>query len=148
MNIFQKAKLDCYCTKNVPQIPHLFLRMSNSPTQVAVMYDTIWKKLDSEVLHEGLHWGPLGFQFIRFPSIFKTLQFEDLTGKKVEQQLRKGYFQNFGCWMVLQLFSRVLRDSISHSLVGLLVGPSVGWSVRPSRNSFKGFSKCLNVCEW
>jgi len=47
--------------------------------EVGVIYDTIWKKLGEEVLNEGLHLGPPGFQWIIFPSIFKTIQFPDVT---------------------------------------------------------------------
>ena len=52
-------------------------------------------------------------------------------------------------------FSRVLRDSTSHFLVGPLVGrsvgrsvrPSVGPSIRPSQSCFKGFLSRFS-CLW
>lgn len=47
--------------------------------EVGVIYDTIWKKLGDEVFNEGLHLGPPGFQWIIFPSIFKSIQFSDVT---------------------------------------------------------------------
>jgi len=47
--------------------------------EVGIIYDTIWKKLGNDVFNEGLHLGPPGFQWIIFPSIFKTIQFPDVT---------------------------------------------------------------------
>lgn len=47
--------------------------------EVGVMYDSIWKRLGDNVLNEGLHLGPPGFEWIIFPSIFKSIQFSDVT---------------------------------------------------------------------
>lgn len=43
--------------------------------QIGIAYDTINKDLSSETKTEGLHNGPPGFEFIIFPSVFKTLSF-------------------------------------------------------------------------
>lgn len=43
--------------------------------EIGVAYDTINKDLSSETKTEGLHNGPPGFEFIIFPSVFKTLSF-------------------------------------------------------------------------
>ena len=50
---------------------------------VALKYDTVWKKLDDEPFEEGLHAGPPGFEFIIFPSVFKTLSFSKLEVKEL-----------------------------------------------------------------
>ncbi|XP_035664085.1 uncharacterized protein LOC118407677 [Branchiostoma floridae] len=47
--------------------------------EIGIVYDTIQKHLGSEVKQEGLHIGPVGFVFIKFPSVFKTLGYTDLT---------------------------------------------------------------------
>ena len=48
----------------------------------------------------------------------------------------------------IKVFSRVLRDSICHFLVGLWVRPSVRPSIRPSvTKSFKGFLSRFS-CHW
>jgi hypothetical protein len=39
-------------------------------------YDTIWKKLGDDALREGLHPGPPGYEFLKFPSILKTIEFD------------------------------------------------------------------------
>ena len=45
---------------------------------VGLTYDTINKNLGTEVKKEGLHNGPPGFEFIIFPSVYKTLSFSNL----------------------------------------------------------------------
>lgn len=47
--------------------------------EVGLQYDNVWKKLGDEVYNEGLHMGPPGYSFIIFPSIFKSISFEDVT---------------------------------------------------------------------
>ncbi|XP_060065622.1 uncharacterized protein LOC132545958 [Ylistrum balloti] len=47
--------------------------------EVGVQYDTIQKSLDTEVRKEGLHTGPPGFEFIIFPSVYRSMTFSDLT---------------------------------------------------------------------
>jgi len=47
--------------------------------EVGVMYDTIWKKLGKDVYHEGVHFGPVSFEWIKFSSIFQSIRFMDLT---------------------------------------------------------------------
>ncbi|KAH3814564.1 hypothetical protein DPMN_143066 [Dreissena polymorpha] len=49
-----------------------------SSDQVGLKYDTINKNLDETPQKEGLHNGPPGFEFIIFPSVYKTLTFDDL----------------------------------------------------------------------
>ena len=44
---------------------------------VGVAYDTYQKKLSSTTQKAGLHNGPPGFKFIKFPSVFKSLEFDD-----------------------------------------------------------------------
>lgn len=46
--------------------------------EVGLQYDTINKDLDGKVYTEGLHLGPVGFEFIVFPNIYTTMQFTDL----------------------------------------------------------------------
>jgi len=70
------------CTVAVPVIIIALVASSLGRLQtheVGIFYDTIWKKLGDEVFNEGLHLGPPGFQWIIFPSIFKTIQFPDVT---------------------------------------------------------------------
>lgn len=43
---------------------------------VGVAYDTYQKKLSSDTKKAGLHNGAPGFKFIKFPSVFKTLEFD------------------------------------------------------------------------
>ena len=45
---------------------------------VGLKYDQIWKKLGDSPHNEGLHVGPVGYRFIIFPSVFKSLDFTDL----------------------------------------------------------------------
>ena len=45
---------------------------------VGLKYDTISKKLDITPQYEGLHNGPPGFTFIKFPSVFRTFEFSNL----------------------------------------------------------------------
>ncbi|XP_052783863.1 uncharacterized protein LOC128219831 [Mya arenaria] len=49
-----------------------------SSDQIGLTYDTINKNLGDEVKREGLHNGPPGFEFIIFPSVYKTISFSDL----------------------------------------------------------------------
>lgn len=42
---------------------------------VGIKYDTINKDLGDSTLREGLHNGPPGFEFIIFPSVYKSLEF-------------------------------------------------------------------------
>lgn len=46
---------------------------------VALMYNTISRTLYNDVKQEGLHSGPPGFKFIIFPSVFRTISFDDLS---------------------------------------------------------------------
>lgn len=45
--------------------------------EVGVAYDTYQKKLSSTTQKAGLHNGPPGFKFIKFPSVFESLEFDD-----------------------------------------------------------------------
>lgn len=47
-----------------------------SPT-VGIAYDTYQKTLSSSTQKAGLHNGPPGFKFIKFPSVFKSLEFDN-----------------------------------------------------------------------
>jgi len=70
------------CTIAVPVIIIALIVSSLGRLQtheVGIIYDTIWKKLGDDVFNEGLHLGPPGFMWIIFPSIFKTIQFPDVT---------------------------------------------------------------------
>lgn len=51
---------------------------------VGLQYDVINKKLGSSAEREGLHNGPPGFEFIVFPSVFRSLEFS----------LKVGYSEN------------------------------------------------------
>ncbi|XP_002739412.1 uncharacterized protein LOC100367895 [Saccoglossus kowalevskii] len=53
------------------------LKQLNSD-EMGIAYDTIQKKLSDNVEQEGLHTGPPGFEFIKFPSVFRTISFPDL----------------------------------------------------------------------
>ena len=62
-------------------IPHLlFLNLYSFIIifPVGIKYDTVQKKLDDSTEREGLHTGPPGFEFIKFPSVYKSLTFNDL----------------------------------------------------------------------
>ena len=45
---------------------------------VGVAYDVHQKDLGTEVKTSGLHSGPPGFYYIKFPSVFNTLKFANL----------------------------------------------------------------------
>lgn len=47
--------------------------------ELGIAYDNIAKSLDTEVQYEGLHSGPPGFSFIIFPSVYETMEFQDIT---------------------------------------------------------------------
>ena len=42
---------------------------------VGIQYNTIQKELGDEVLTEGLHTGPPGYEFIVFPNVYTTLDY-------------------------------------------------------------------------
>lgn len=46
--------------------------------EVGIVYDNIAKSLKTEVKTGGLHSGPPGFKFIKFPGTFKTMEFKNL----------------------------------------------------------------------
>lgn len=46
--------------------------------EVGIQYDTIQKELDGEVFSEGLHTGPPGYEFIIFPNVYTTLDYNRL----------------------------------------------------------------------
>ncbi|XP_076457348.1 uncharacterized protein LOC143291390 [Babylonia areolata] len=46
--------------------------------EVGIQYDTIQKELDDEVFSEGLHMGPPGYEFIIFPNVYTTLEYDRL----------------------------------------------------------------------
>jgi len=46
-----------------------------SSHEVGLEYDTIWKKLGDQPKNEGLHAGAPGFRFIKFPSVFSSLDY-------------------------------------------------------------------------
>ncbi|XP_021354142.1 uncharacterized protein LOC110450764 isoform X2 [Mizuhopecten yessoensis] len=47
--------------------------------EVGIQYDTIQRNLAQDVRKEGLHTGPPGFEFIIFPSVYRSMAFNDLT---------------------------------------------------------------------
>lgn len=49
----------------------------NSP--VAIPYNTISKKLSRNVQSAGLHLNAPGFRFITFPSVFTSMEFDDIS---------------------------------------------------------------------
>jgi len=49
-----------------------------SSKEVGLQYDTIQKDLEPKVFTEGLHLGPVGFEFIIFPNIYTTMEFVNL----------------------------------------------------------------------
>ncbi|KAL8559132.1 hypothetical protein ACOMHN_046180 [Nucella lapillus] len=46
--------------------------------EVGIQYDTLQKDLDDKVFTEGLHTGPPGFEFIIFPNVYTTLEYDRL----------------------------------------------------------------------
>ena len=63
---------------------------------VGVAYDTYQKKLSSTTQKSGLHNGAPGFKFIKFPSVFKTLEFDEekclnKEGVEIELQIEFQY---------------------------------------------------------
>ncbi|CAH1788141.1 unnamed protein product [Owenia fusiformis] len=46
--------------------------------EVGLKYDTIARSLEDSATNEGLHLGPPGFEFIIFPSVYKTISFSNL----------------------------------------------------------------------
>jgi prohibitin 2 len=58
----------------------IFLSTSKlQSNELGIKYDNIAKKLNKDVLGEGLHFGPPGFYFIIFPSVYQTMEFTDIT---------------------------------------------------------------------
>ncbi|GFR63356.1 sPFH domain band 7 family protein [Elysia marginata] len=49
-----------------------------SSKEVGLQYDSIQKDLDGKVYTEGLHLGPVGYEFIKFPNIYTTMTFDKL----------------------------------------------------------------------
>lgn len=47
--------------------------------QIAIPYNTISKKLSREVQSSGLHLNAPGFKFIIFPSVFTSMEFDDIS---------------------------------------------------------------------
>ncbi|XP_031562106.1 uncharacterized protein LOC116297920 isoform X2 [Actinia tenebrosa] len=47
--------------------------------EVGISYDVHQKKLGDKIQTAGLHMGTPGFQFIKFPSVFKTIKFNKIT---------------------------------------------------------------------
>lgn len=47
--------------------------------ELGIKYDNIAKVLYESVNGEGLHFGPPGFSFIIFPSVYKTMEFRDIS---------------------------------------------------------------------
>jgi uncharacterized membrane protein len=47
--------------------------------KVAIPYNTITKKISREVKSAGLHVGSPGFTLISFPSVFTSMQFNDIS---------------------------------------------------------------------
>ncbi|CAF1373630.1 unnamed protein product [Rotaria magnacalcarata] len=47
--------------------------------QIAISYNTISKKLSREVQASGLHLNAPGFTFIKFPSVFTSMEFDDIS---------------------------------------------------------------------
>lgn len=45
---------------------------------VGIKYDIHQNKLGNDVFQEGLHTGPPGYMFIKFPKVFKTITFGTL----------------------------------------------------------------------
>jgi len=50
-----------------------------SSKEVGLQYDTIQKDLEDKVYKEGLHLGPVGFEFIKFPNIYTSMEFDSLS---------------------------------------------------------------------
>ncbi|XP_070570516.1 uncharacterized protein [Ptychodera flava] len=46
--------------------------------EMGIKYDNIQKKLFDSVEQEGLHTGPPGYNFVKFPSVFRTIEFPEL----------------------------------------------------------------------
>ena len=64
-----------FTLKNFVEIWAISIKSSFSLLSVGIAYDTINKDLSTETKMEGLHNGPPGFEFIIFPSVYKTLTF-------------------------------------------------------------------------
>lgn len=47
--------------------------------ELGIKYDNIGKKLSAKVDSEGLNFGPPGFSYIIFPSVYQTMEFRDIT---------------------------------------------------------------------
>lgn len=47
--------------------------------ELGIKYDNIAKTLSDTVNGEGLHFGPPGFSYIIFPSVYKTMEFRDIS---------------------------------------------------------------------
>ena len=46
---------------------------------VGLSYDPNQRKLGSEAMREGLHFGAPGFKFIKFSSVFKSISYSSVT---------------------------------------------------------------------
>jgi regulator of protease activity HflC (stomatin/prohibitin superfamily) len=47
--------------------------------ELGIKYDHLAKRLSNTVNGEGLHFGVPGFTFIIFPSVYKTMEFRDIS---------------------------------------------------------------------
>ena len=57
---------------------YILLDISTFSFSVGLKYDTVMYELEETPIFEGLHTGPPGFKFIKFPNIYKTMTFENL----------------------------------------------------------------------
>nr|XP_022321612.1 uncharacterized protein LOC111123514 [Crassostrea virginica]XP_022321614.1 uncharacterized protein LOC111123514 [Crassostrea virginica] len=74
------SKAYCVCFSIVAILILIIALVSSSlkklaSDEIGVKYDTINKDLGSSTEREGLHSGPPGYEFIVFPSVFRSLEF-------------------------------------------------------------------------
>ena len=59
---------------------------------IAIRYDNLAKVLGKVTEFEGLHFGPPGFYFIIFPSIYETMELDNITVIYLDFELNSVFF--------------------------------------------------------
>ncbi|CAF1540970.1 unnamed protein product [Didymodactylos carnosus] len=75
--------------------------------QIALPYNTISKKLSREVQASGLHLNAPGFKFLIFPSVFTSMEFDDISCLN-----RDGVSINLDCTLQFQADPKYLYDIV------------------------------------
>jgi regulator of protease activity HflC (stomatin/prohibitin superfamily) len=103
---------------------------------VAISYNTISKTLHRDVKTAGLHLNSPGFRFITFPSVFKSMEFDDISvGSNIDVR-----------HYVRDLFQCLNRDGVTINLDATLqfqVDPRHLYDVVVQFKDYDGYKKIL-----